>query len=91
MENDLVHPLECHVVTHLPGIAGAHSVDYTILRLLVRYLVTKSYLKRSDVHPGGRIPSFEAFECVKDMVGHLSSAKESWIHAIEKAGMFNAI
>jgi hypothetical protein len=85
---DGIHLLECEVITHLPGIAGAHSVDYSLLRLIVRFIAARTFVKksleskdRSDV-----TEQYDHFECVRDMVGHKLSAAEAWMSSISNAG-----
>ena len=85
-KNDAIHGLECEIVTHLPGISGAHSVDYSLVRLIVRFIATRSFVKsNSNLDSDTQL---DLFECVKDMVGHRASAGELWLKSLTNAGNF---
>lgn len=81
------HGIECDMIILLPGIAGAHSVDYGLLRLIVRYLSNRIY--KASLVPSQDIylPTLDAFACTKDLVGHKSSASPDWLKCVEEAGM----
>jgi hypothetical protein len=82
------HAIECEMIILLPGIAGAHSVDYGLLRLIVRYLSNRIFKASSSVSSHDTyLPSLEAFECTKDLVGHKSSASPAWLKCVEEAGI----
>ena len=80
-DTDAIHREECATITHLPGICGSHSVDYSLLRLILRYIFA-----RSDRYSQG---TFEGtnFNCVDDMVVHRALFGDSWIASIKNAGI----
>jgi hypothetical protein len=86
--NDLIHEYECEVIMHLPGIAGSHSVDYSLLRLIVRFITARTFLEKSLKSNGASdtLGAYDFFECVRDMVGHKSSTAQQWMTSVTNAG-----
>jgi hypothetical protein len=89
------HALECKLVTELPGIAGAHSTDYSLLRLILRFLSNRVHKETfqsdfdQDCKENEFLPSWNAFMATKDLVGSPTAlANTKWLNCIQNAGMF---
>jgi hypothetical protein len=79
-EEDLIHKVGCKYLIELPGIAGAASADYNLLRLVL-HIVLRRHLEKDTQMPG------TAFEFVADLLSHHKSFSASFTHSIEMAGM----
>ena len=78
------HALECETVKHLSGIAGAHSVDYGLLRLIVRFLANRITARAKE--DTQYLPHVDAYTCTLDLVGHQSSMGDKWLDSLRNAG-----
>jgi hypothetical protein len=77
-EEDQIHQLGCKYLVELPGIAGAASADYNLLRLML-HIVIRRYSEQDTPLPG------TSFEFVADLLSHHKSFSSSFTQSIEVA------
>jgi hypothetical protein len=79
-EADETHKKCCKYLIELPGIAGAASADYNLVRLMLNILVRKQLEK--EIHVNGT-----PYSCVSDLVSHHKSFSAKFKNAMELASI----
>ncbi|KAJ8324122.1 hypothetical protein O5D80_007328 [Batrachochytrium dendrobatidis] len=81
---DQAHQLICAAIVELPGIAGMHSVDYALVRLIVQVLANTAVEAIWQMDSSCRVES-TPMACISDLLSHQKSYQGPWLNAIDCA------
>ncbi|KAJ3271909.1 hypothetical protein HDV01_006123 [Terramyces sp. JEL0728] len=79
-QNDYIHSLACKFIVDLPGIAGAASVDYNLLRLLLNIICQRHLENTTD-----KIYKQTDYECLQSLVSHQKAFDSKFKGAVQLA------